>query len=804
MKADKASMSSAGSEEVAALIESYHAIGQRLEELTAGEVDTVMDRHGRTSQLRRSQEHSRRSEAVKQAAILDALPAHIAVLDAQGFIVSVNEAWRSLATANALQGPLCAIGADYLEVCDEAVGGGAAEGPAVAAGIRTVLNEGAKGFSIEYACHSATEQRWFLLTVTPLASVPPHGAVVMHLNITEQKLAELRVGRLNRVYAMLSGINALTARVRDCDELFRETCRLAVELGGFKTAWIGATDPLASGGQIVAWCGGEQAESTRLNTRTGTPISEQPACMALQTLRPVICNDIETDPVIEPCRAGLLSRGYRAVGYFPLMLHGRPRAVLALFSAEVDVFDAQERQLLLDLAGDISFALDHIEKLERLEYLAYYDVLTGLANRSLFLERVAQHLLDAASGEHHLALLLIDLERFKNINDSLGQAAGDALLRQVANWLTRNLPGASLVARIGADRFAAVLPHVKHEGAVRRLLDETLVAFVTHPFSLNDAVFRVAVKVGVTLFPDDGTSADSLFKNAEAALKKAKAGGNRYLFYTPQMTASVAGKLTLENHLRQALDREEFVLHYQPKVDLLSGRVIGAEALIRWNDPRTGLVAPAQFIPILEETGLIIEVGRWALHKAIDDHLRWRRIGLSAVRVAVNVSPLQLRSRDFIAEIEQAVSIDARAAAGLELEITESVVMEDVLHSISSLRAIRAMEVRIAIDDFGTGFSSLSYLSKLPVDTLKIDRSFVVGMADGPEGPALVATIITLAHSLKLKVVAEGVENEEQRLTLRDLGCDEMQGYLFSKPVPCDVFEARYLGPGPEPWRWAA
>jgi EAL domain-containing protein (putative c-di-GMP-specific phosphodiesterase class I) len=235
------------------------------------------------------------------------------------------------------------------------------------------------------------------------------------------------------------------------------------------------------------------------------------------------------------------------------------------------------------------------------------------------------------------------------------------------------------------------------------------------------------------------------------------------------------------------------VLHYQPKVNLESGKLTGVEALIRWNDPQTGLVPPGAFIPILEETGLIHDVGRWALSKAIDDYLRWRAAGLPAVRVAVNVSPLQLRNRGFITEIEQAIGIDAHAAAGLELEITESVIMKNVKHSIASLRAIRAMGVTIAIDDFGTGFSSLSYLAKLPVDTLKIDRSFVVDMTASPEGLALVSTIINLAHSLKLKVVAEGVETDEQSRLLRLLSCDEMQGYLFCKPVPCEIFEARYL-----------
>jgi EAL domain-containing protein (putative c-di-GMP-specific phosphodiesterase class I) len=294
------------------------------------------------------------------------------------------------------------------------------------------------------------------------------------------------------------------------------------------------------------------------------------------------------------------------------------------------------------------------------------------------------------------------------------------------------------------------------------------------------------------VFPNDGDNADVLLKYAEAALKQAKAQGDRYLLYTQAMTARAAGKPTLENQLRQAIDNEEFVLHYQPKVNLVSGLLVGAEALIRWNDPRIGLVPPFKFIPSLEETGLIHEVGRWAMHKAIEDYLRWRGMGLPAVRIAVNVSALQLRSRGFIAEVQHAIDIDAHAAAGLELEITESMIMEDVSQGVASLTAIRNLGVSIAIDDFGTGFSSLGYLAKLPIDTLKVDRSFVVDMTTGPKGLALVSTIINLAHSLKLKVVGEGVETEEQARLLRLLGCDEMQGYLFSKPVPADVFEAKF------------
>ena len=615
-------------------------------------------------------------------------------------------------------------------------------------------------------------------------------------DITEHKKADARIVYLNRVYAMLSGINTLIVRVRDRDELFSHACRIAVEEGGFRVAWMGIIDQNTMKIVPVASAGVDEETLTALKHRFSTTSTEQLgdtlSGQALRDKKLVVANDSQNDPRV------LFSQKHaeqeiRSVVCLPLIVADEAIGVLALYASEIEFFQEQELKLLTELVGDIAFAIDHLDKQERLDYLAYYDVLTGLANRTLFLERVAQYLRSATSGGHKLAVALIDLERFKNINDSLGQPTGDALLRQVAQWLTGITGDASLLARVGADHFAGVLPQVKQEGDVARLLEKTMEAFQNHPFHLNDSVYRLAAKVGVAVFPDDGADAETLFRNAEAALKKAKAGGERHLFYTPQMTEKVAGKLTLENQLRQAIDKGEFVLHYQPKVNLASGKMTSAEALIRWNDPRSGLVPPGRFIPVLEETGLIYEVGRWALHQAIADYLRWRSMGLPAVRIAVNVSPLQLRNRGFIAEIEQAIGIDPQAAAGLELEITESLLMEDVKYSIASLQAIHAMGISIAIDDFGTGFSSLSYLSKFPVDTLKIDRSFVIDMTASPEGLALVSTIISLAHALKLKVVAEGVETEEQQRLLRLLSCDEMQGYLFSKPVPGEIFETKCL-----------
>jgi diguanylate cyclase (GGDEF)-like protein len=449
----------------------------------------------------------------------------------------------------------------------------------------------------------------------------------------------------------------------------------------------------------------------------------------------------------------------------------------------------------LKMAEDAMLQREEIKQAhQKIDYLASYDPLTGLANLSLFRERLEEKLLSARVNKRMQAVFVLDIERFKAINDAFGRNVADELLKQVAERLVQAGGGdADRFARMGADRFAITASDVENAEQVGRYVEQRLDATFRAPFLVMENEHRVSVKVGVALFPDDGMDADTLLHHAEAALKKAKAAGERYLFFTQAMTERVAERLSLENRLRQALDNEEFVLHYQPKVNLARGELIGAEALIRWNDPKTGLVPPGMFIPILEETGLIHAVGRWAMRKAIEDYLRWRNAGLPVVRIAVNVSPLQLRNRGFVAEVEQALGVDAHAAVGLELEITESLIMEDVKHSITILAAIRGMGVTIAIDDFGTGFSSLSYLSRLPVDTLKIDRSFVNDMTATPDGLALVSTIITLAHSLKLKVVAEGVETEEQSRFLRLLNCDEMQGFLFSRPVPADVFAARFL-----------
>jgi diguanylate cyclase (GGDEF)-like protein/PAS domain S-box-containing protein len=603
-------------------------------------------------------------------------------------------------------------------------------------------------------------------------------------DVSEQKAAEDRIRRLNRVHAVLSGINSLIVRVPNRDELFREACDLAVEHGNFRMAWIGLVEseaqrvkPVASSGDVRDFF-----RSARLSLVEGAReagLSE----VALRQMKPAVSNDIHRDPRAL-LKAQYLERGIHSLCVLPLIVGGKGMGVMVLYAPEAGFFDDEEMRLLLELAGDISFAIDHIEKSEKAEYLAYYDPLTGFANRTLFHERLAGHVDAARTERRTVALVIMDIERFKTINDTLGRRAGDALLVQIAGRIRAAMP-AIRAARIGSDVFAVAVPDVTGEELARRV-EEYLKAFFADPYRVNDTELRVSARLGIALFPHDAADGDALLRNAEAALKKAKKAGERYLFYEEKMSERVAEKLALENKLRQALENREFVLHYQPKVSLAERALVGVEALLRWNSPELGLVPPLKFVHLLEETGLIQEVGAWVMTQAVADHRRWVDQGFAAVRVAVNVSPLQLRQRNFVQRVEQAI-MDGLAPTGIDIEITESVVMEDVEANIEKLHALRRLGIKVAIDDFGTGYSSLGYLAKLPMQSLKIDRSFVAAMQQDTNAMTLVSTIISLAHSLKLSVVAEGVETEAQVQTLRRLGCDEMQGYLFSKPLP---FEA--------------
>ncbi|OGT02807.1 MAG: diguanylate cyclase [Gallionellales bacterium RBG_16_57_15] len=634
--------------------------------------------------------------------------------------------------------------------------------------------------------------RWLDTHAVPLPE-PQDGRpqiLAITRDITQHKANVARIARLNRIYSVLSGINTTIVRIREEGELFREACRIAVEHGGFTFAWIGKFD--ADNQQVtpVAQTGRDDGYLAQIDLTAREGIKDSCALItqALTEVKPVVCNDIASDERMAAWRSEALSRGYRSVTVFPLVVEGRPVGVFALYASEPGVFDSEEMKLLVEMAGDISFAMDNLKKEEKLNYLAYYDVITGLPNRALFYDRLGQHLHDAQSGKT-IAVLAIDLERFRVINETLGRHAGDALLKQVAERLIDTGVGVDHLARISADCFAMFLSNIREEADLVHFLESQVTAALSKPFQLEGQELRISARAGIAIFPDDGKDADTLFRNAEAALRKTKLTGDKYLFYTPEFNARVAEQMKLENKLRIALEQEQLVLHYQPKVDLKSNQIVGLEALLRWNDPEAGLVPPVKFIPVLEETGMIIEAGAWALAQALTDYRAWQEKGLVPPRVAVNVSQVQLQRNDFVSTIERVVSGLGGVPGGLEVEITESLIMQDVEANIRKLHAIREMGVEVAIDDFGTGYSSLSYIAKLPINSLKIDRAFIINMTSSADDLSIVSAIISLAHSLNLRVIAEGVETNEQAKLLRLLKCDEIQGFLFSPGVPAEQIE---------------
>ncbi|CAH1903744.1 PAS domain S-box-containing protein/diguanylate cyclase (GGDEF) domain-containing protein [Candidatus Nitrotoga sp. HW29] len=896
-------------EKISALIETLRHTEQRLEELTAG--GTAAGQDGRAYLLRRAQDHMRHSEA----AILNALPAHIALLDAQGVIVSVNEAWRRFTSKNAIQGQGHGVGTNYLDICDSARGEGASEAYQTATGIRSVLNGEVKRFSLEYSCHSLTEQCWFLLTVTLLANDHPNGVVVMHLNITEQKkvaqelheserrfsdllenielislmldcegritycneyllrLTDWQLGEvigrnwfelfippeikdlrssffvallasrpetrhheneiltrsgerrlirwnnsvlrsgtgevigtasigediterkkaqasiiyLNRVYAMLSGINALIVRVHELDEVFRETCRIAVEVGGFRMALIAIVDqsplnivPIASSGKDEALLTAITSILSSSETAPNTMLAR-----AVKEKKPVVANDSKNDPRV------LFNHHYtesevRSMAVLPLIVSDEVAGVFALYASESEFFHEEEMKLLTELTGDIAFAIDHIKKEQQLNYLAYYDVVTGLPNRTLIHDRLDQMVMVARRNKWLLAVISVGLDNYNVVNDTLGHSIGDGMLQEVARRLIACFDDAGTVGCLGVDEFCIILPEIARSedatAVARRVIDNCAV-----PYLIDGNDLFVCASAGITLFPDDADDSASLIHNAHTAMCRAKnQRRNTYQFFTMEMNRNAQDKIRLETDLRYALINGEFLLYYQPKVSCTTGKITGFEALLRWQHSTRGLIAPDDFIPLLEETGLIVPVGKWVLTTACAQLQCWHDEGLGTPSMAVNVSERQIYVDDLCETVRQALAASGLAPIHLELELTESQLMNDVDSVIGVLERIKEIGVKITVDDFGTGYSSLAYLKRFSVDSLKVDKTFVQDIIADPNDVSITRAIITLAHNLKLKVVAEGVETAGQLGFLIANHCDEIQGYYFSRPLPVE------------------
>ncbi|NHZ87884.1 EAL domain-containing protein [Massilia sp. CCM 8733] len=426
---------------------------------------------------------------------------------------------------------------------------------------------------------------------------------------------------------------------------------------------------------------------------------------------------------------------------------------------------------------------------QRIHHIAQHDVLTGLPNRSLLQDRLGQAVAYSQRCARPVWVLLIDLDRFKFVNDSMGHKAGDVVLMTVAARLRAALRETDTVARLSGDEFVVILTEHAEErlqaDVVQRLMDA-----VAQPVPLGTKEFFVTCSIGVAVYPTDNTPADSLIEHADIAMYRAKKlGRNNFQFYTPAMNDEAQERVRIESALRSALERDEFVLHYQPQVNLASGQVVGMEALIRWQHPELGVVAPDRFISVAEETGLIVPIGAWVMRTACAQNKAWQDAGLGMLRVAVNLSARQFGATNLLADISDVLAQTGLAPSLLEIELTESLFMSDVTLAVELLHSMKSLGVNLSIDDFGTGYSSLSYLSRFPIDVLKIDRSFVSDITRDANDAAIVASIIALAHNLKLSVIAEGVETAEQLDYLRRHGCDEMQGYYFSRPLAAPAFE---------------
>jgi PAS domain S-box-containing protein len=606
-------------------------------------------------------------------------------------------------------------------------------------------------------------------------------------DITERLQQEAHIRRLARIHAVLSAVGNMALRAAGRDELLLAACRIAVEQGGFSAAGIGVRE--GDHLRVVRTYGNAAliasvAPEEPMPLASG-PYAEHPSLRAFNQARILAIPDYADPDISVPpgLRATMLERGVHS--QISLPLGSPPWGLLALYSDVVRVYDDEEVDLLRRLADELDYAVDFLARGERLQYLAYHNPATGLPNRAAFQQRVR-----TLMGRGPVVMVAFDAQGFARISHSRGRDFGNALLASIGSYLKQERPE-GCVAHPEADMFLLAWPSKETPEAEHQWLEERLARLARRAFVVEGEQIHVLLRAGMARGPDHGGDADTLERAAFAALSDARDQGVLLRAYSEELRDRAVRRMALERDLRQAIAEEQFSLHFQPKFDAHTGALAGAEALLRWQHPVEGWISPAEFIPLLEDSGLLVAVGRWVMREAIVRAQSWRQRDPS-LRLAVNVSARELRHAGFLDACRELLA-PFGGRAPIDVEITESVIVDDVENSVQLLQALRGFGCGIAIDDFGTGYSSLNYLVRLPVDTLKIDRSFVAMLEESPETVTLVANTIGLAHSLGLDVVAEGVETEAQAAHLRRLGCEVLQGYLLGRPLPPDAFEARFL-----------
>ncbi len=605
-------------------------------------------------------------------------------------------------------------------------------------------------------------------------------------DITDRRRQEEQIARLTRVNELLSRINSVILRVDDRPGVLHEACRLAVEQGGYQFAVVLMIEPGKVSVSPSAWWGVEDELIVTRQVSFGS--GEQSGddefiARAMRAGKPVVCSCLADPSSITALPPDWAHDGIQAVAVLPLFIDGTSVGVLTLHSRDANAFNPEEIRCLEKVSGEVSFALQYLRHEDLLQHLSYFDTLTGLANRQLWCERLARRMRACDPAQCEINVIVFDVDGLSAINDACGRHVGDQLLQRIAERLRAIEGGPERAAYLGAAVFAAFFEGPARGGGVPGFARARIESLLDDPLTLDGRDIKVSARIGAACCPAHGYDAQALLENAEVALRRAKHDGEAYVRYSTSMTTEAAQRLVLEGQLRQSVRNEAFELYYQPIFAARTGRITSVEALLRWRHPQQGIVSAGQIVPVLESLGLIEDVGAWALRRAARDREAWIGQGLPNIRVAVNVSAAQLRRSNFVEIVTSAIGKLRPQQVWLDLEVTESMLMHDVEASMQKLNQLRTHGVRFAIDDFGTGYSSLSRLANLPINTLKIDRSFVHGLLDEPRSIAIVETILSLARSLDMHTVAEGIETEQQRALLSSMGCDELQGYLLSHPL---------------------